>query len=258
MSLSCERIGEIEAYADAEVDALKAQQLEQHLAGCAACAAHLASLMSLRRRLAPLRSMNTPPESAARIARALDRETAGATAAVGWRVRMSEWLRAPAPAAALGVLAGIGLAVAFGLQHPWSLPGERIADELLTDHLRSLTANHLLDVPSSDHHTVKPWFAGNADVSPEVTDFTAAGFTLLGGRVDVIDGRRAAVLVYRHGAHVINVFSWGGAEAQLPGGRVREGYRIRCWRSGDLNDCAVSDAAPEELEKLERLMRAPT
>ena len=84
-------------------------------------------------------------------------------------------------------------------------------DDLVGAHLRSLMPDHLIDVISTDRHTVKPWFAGHTDVSPVVEDFAAQGYRLLGARADYVDRQRAAVLIYQHGAHVINVFSWQSA-----------------------------------------------
>jgi anti-sigma factor RsiW len=121
--------------------------------------------------------------------------------------------------------------------------------------MRSLMPAHLLDVESSERHTVKPWFAGHADVSPVVGDFPAAGYSLLGARADYLWGQRAAVLVYRHGAHIINVFSWPAAARALPPPGSSAGYHRVCWHSGDLAYCAVSDAGWEELHGLARLLQ---
>jgi anti-sigma factor RsiW len=121
-------------------------------------------------------------------------------------------------------------------------------------HLRSLLPSHLLEVESSERHTVRPWFAGRADVSPVVIDFRDQGYALLGGRVDHLLGQRVAVLVYGHGPHVINVFSWVAEGGSLPREMSRAGYHMVFWRSADLQYCAVSDAGWEELRNLARLL----
>ena len=108
-------------------------------------------------------------------------------------------------------------------------------------------ASHLVDVVSSNHHTVKPWFAGHADVSPPVADFASEGYQLIGGRIDYLDGRRAAVTVYRHGAHIINIFAWAYRGESLPNLTTRNGYHIVFWKSGNLAFCAISDTALDEL-----------
>jgi anti-sigma factor RsiW len=113
----------------------------------------------------------------------------------------------------------------------------------------------LIDVVSTDRHTVKPWFAGHADVSPVVADFAPQGYTLVGGRADYFDRQRAAVVVYRHGAHTINVFSWAADHAALPKDTTRNGYHLAFFRSGNLVNCAVSDTGWDELNTLVRLIR---
>jgi anti-sigma factor RsiW len=115
--------------------------------------------------------------------------------------------------------------------------------------------SHLIDVESTDRHTVKPWFAGHADVSPAVFDFADAGYRLVGGRADYFDRQRAAVVVYQHGAHIINVFSWADDGHSLPSDLTRSGWHLAFWRTGNLNYCAVSDTGWDELMKLESLIK---
>ena len=130
-----------------------------------------------------------------------------------------------------------------------------LLDELVSAHVRSLMPSHLIDVVSTDKHTVKPWFAGHADVSPVVADFEPRGYRLIGGRVDYLDHQRSAVVVYQHGAHVINVFSWAGHDRALPADTTRSGYHFAFWRTGDLTYCAVSDTGWDELLGLVKLLR---
>ncbi|MEJ0043660.1 MAG: hypothetical protein WDM81_16200 [Rhizomicrobium sp.] len=136
------------------------------------------------------------------------------------------------------------------------------SDALIADvtnaHLRSIASGHIIDVASTDRHTVKPWLASHADLSPPVGDFSREGFTLVGGRVDFVDGARAAVSVYRHGAHVINVFAWPNYDERLPDYASRNGYHIVFWRQGDLTFCAISDIALDDMLALSRLLKAAT
>jgi anti-sigma factor RsiW len=81
---------------------------------------------------------------------------------------------------------------------------------------RSLMPEHLIDVVSTDKHTVKPWFPGHADVSPAVADFEMQGYKLIGGRADYLGHQRVAVVVYQRGSHIINVFSWDANQSALP------------------------------------------
>jgi len=130
-----------------------------------------------------------------------------------------------------------------------------VLDDLVSAHVRSLMPEHLIDVVSTDKHTVKPWFAGHTDVSPVVADFNSQGYRLLGGRADYFDHQRAAVVVYQHGPHVINVFSWAATKGSLPRNTTRNGYHLAFWKSGNLEYCAVSDTAWDELLGLTRLLQ---
>ena len=143
-------------------------------------------------------------------------------------------------------------ALAFLLMLPSANP---VVDDLTNAHLRSMMSDHLIDVVSSDRHTVKPWFAGHTDVSPPAVDFASDGYKLIGGRADYVDGHRAAVVVYRHGAHVINVFAWTHDDEKLPATASRNGYRFAFWRQGNLSFGAVSDTGPDELLALVDLVR---
>ncbi len=135
------------------------------------------------------------------------------------------------------------------LRHFFFIPrfANPLLDQLVSAHVRSLMPSHLIDVVSTDKHTVKPWFTGHADVSPAVADFEPQGYRLIGGRVDYLDHQRSAVVVYQHGAHVINVFSWAGNERALPNDVTRNGYHLAFWKAGDLEYCAVSDTGWDEL-----------
>jgi anti-sigma factor RsiW len=138
----------------------------------------------------------------------------------------------------------------------------RLADEITSSHVRSLMGNHLLDVPSTDQHTVKPWFGGKVDFSPMVVDLSAEGFPLLGGRLDYLEDRPVAAIVYRRNQHLVNVFVWptssevgadsGGAAKPV----AHAGYNLLAWTSGGLKYVAVSDLNAQELHRLAELIRS--
>jgi anti-sigma factor RsiW len=235
------------------VDALGAADIERHLERCADCRALLEELQALRARLRELPRMSAPQELRARIATALagaQPQPAGPRRAGpgSWNPR-SFWL---------GACGGLGAALAAGVAVLlWSpLLSVPLVDQLVAAHVRSLMPEHLTDVVSTDRHTVKPWFAGHADVSPAVADFSAEGYHLVGGRADYVAGQRAATMVYQHGAHVINVFSWVAGRQSLPRATTRSGYHIACWRVGNLQYCAVSDTGWDELQGLTHLIGA--
>ena len=128
-------------------------------------------------------------------------------------------------------------------------PEKTIADEVVSAHIRSLQPGHLMDVETSDQHTVKPWFDGKVDVAPPVIDLTAEGFTLLGGRLDYIDGEPVASVVYRRRKHIINLFVAQrlGRNHAFVSERTVQGYNVRHWSAQGLDFWAVSDLDPEEL-----------
>ncbi len=124
--------------------------------------------------------------------------------------------------------------------------GQLLLDDVLSAHIRSLGGNHLLDVPSSDRHTVKPWFNGKLDFSPPVKE--VEGFTMLGGRLEYFAGHPAAALVYSRGNHIINLFTWPAA-AGPPGAQTRNGYHVEHWPGAGMAFWAVSDLNEAELRQ---------
>jgi anti-sigma factor RsiW len=249
--VSCAESLRLQAYFDGELDAPGALEIEAHLEQCPACRALLQDLeqlrVAIRRELAPA----VPAALRARIARRLDQEpAAGALPPPAPR----SWSRRPFWLGALGGAGGSALAATLLFLVLSPSLGSVLLDELVAAHVRSLMPAHLIDVESTDQHTVKPWFSGHADVSPVVADFAAQGYRLVGGRADYLDHQRAAVVVYQHGAHVINVFSWSG-RGGLSQQTTRNGYHLLFWKNGDVQYCAVSDAGWDELSKLVRLLQ---
>jgi len=153
----------------------------------------------------------------------------------------------------LAAAAAVLLAVGVGLSG-WGRTGgnDSLAKEVLDSHVRSLAGDqaHLFDVQSTDQHTVKPWFSGKLDFAPSVTDFSAQGFPLLGGRVDFLEGRRVAALVYGRRQHKINLYEWPGGNETKPAGELRLGYSMLHWSHAGMNYWAVTDAGPADLEEL--------
>ena len=232
-------------FLDEELEAAQTAELERHLAGCAECATAVARLRELKRRIhtdAPY--YPAPAELQRSVRDALRREAAPVGTPLG-RAAAWRWM---------AIAASLLLAVSVG----WNVIAWRsrtasnsLAADVLTGHIRSLIGEHLLDVPSSDQHTVKPWFAGKLDFSPEVKDLAADGFPLVGGRIDYLAGRRVAALVFHRRQHVINLFTWPDPSA--PGGAARftrDGYHLLHWNDGAMAYWAVSDAGAAELARL--------
>jgi anti-sigma factor RsiW len=232
----------MDGYFDGELDLVHSLELERHLAECATCSAQLDRRRTLRASLAASPLRYRAPESAKVALRAaLDAE--GGSNVVSMPSRRRFFPVAGSIAAAL--IVGI---TAYSLVHT---AGDSQDEEVVDAHLRSLMAAHLTDVASTDQHTVKPWFAGKLDFSPPVRDFSADGFPLTGGRLDYLDHRPVAALVYRRNQHVINVFVWpnpGSDEA--PRASSRNGYNVVRESKSGMEFCLVSDLNRAELQDL--------
>jgi anti-sigma factor RsiW len=250
----CAETLRVQAYFDGELDALSAADIERHNEACAGCRSLLKELVQVRTALRQDRRYVTASAALrARILRKLDDESARkGVRPIG--TRRTKWRLHPFWR---GAVTGIGgTAIAAGIAFFFIVPPRNpVSDDLVSAHVRSLMQDHLIDVVSTDKHTVKPWFAGHADVSPAVADFAPQGYRLIGGRADYFDHQRVAAVVYRHGLHVINVFSWAADGRGVPTNTTREGYHLAFWKAGDLMYCAVSDTAWAELLELTRLLR---
>jgi anti-sigma factor RsiW len=235
---------QVDALLDGELAEVDARELETHLAQCLECARFRDERLELRSAIAAgIPTFQAPAALRERV------RAAGARGPLRFPVRRL-W-RPLALAASLAV-------VAFG---SWNLAlrhsaSETLADGLLASHIRSLMPGHLTDVLSSDQHTVKPWFNGRLDFSPPVYDFAGRGYPLLGGRLDYVDGRAVAALVYGRRQHLINVFLWPATRgAAAPADRSRQGYHLLHWTTADYRYWVVSDLGLAELQEFTRLVR---
>lgn len=252
----------LNGYLDGELDAAHVMDVERHLAGCPACAGAL-ERMRLVRQLVTLDDVRwrAPPALRASVMAALARERSGAeatpldqpagiTSVIGRLRALLSWLRSWSVVPSLAVLAAALLLVVLPPQG-----GPSLEQDLVAGHVRSLLAEHLTDVASSNQHTVKPWFGGRIDFSPPVVDLAARGFPLAGGRLDYIGGRVVAALVYRRNGHVINVFVWpAGSDARVAStfkARAHEGYTLLNWSEAGLTYWAISDLNTVELKEFQ-------
>lgn len=246
----------LHALLDGELDAGHARDVEAHLADCTGCAEKLATFRAMRTTMAGADlKPKAPAALRARIEAALPAAPAHAGAAVlPFRPsRRSFFSGFGAGAVLSGALAASLVLTVFRNDQ-----NQTIANDVVSAHIRSLQANHLMDVETSDQHTVKPWFDGKVDVAPPVIDLTADGFTLLGGRLDYIDGEPVASVVYRRRQHIINLFvaqHLGAAQAAVAA-RTVQGYNVRHWSAQGLEFWAVSDLDGEELGDFTRKISA--
>jgi anti-sigma factor RsiW len=248
--VTCEEIRDLlSPYADGELDLVRDLEFERHLRECPACAQALERTRLLSTRLRdPALYHAPPPDLHERVRASLPRSNRGRLSSPPWRR-----LGALTAAAAL-----VAVAVAGAV---WGLTAPSAEDLLVRDvvarHVYSLMLTKpRLDVESSDQHTVKPWFIGKLDFAPEVKDLSAEGFPLLGGRLDYLDGRPAAALVYGRQKHVINVFVWRTAGRNRPPQTLeRQGYHLIHWADGDRTTWIISDLNNEELRRFADLLR---
>jgi anti-sigma factor RsiW len=243
----------IHALIDNELDAGHAREVEAHLAGCTECSNKLAAYRSMRQSMAGANlSEPAPLYLRERIEAMLPAQP---LAGAGGAQRASEALRPSRRFFAGGFAAGAllsGAIAATVMIGVFRGDGDSlIANEVVSAHLRSLQPGHLTDVETSDQHTVKPWFNGKLDVAPPVIDLTAQGFTLIGGRLDDINGETVAAIVYRRRNHVINLFVGRGLGAGHGDmvGENRHGFNVRHWITGGLDFWAVSDINGAELDE---------
>jgi anti-sigma factor RsiW len=248
------------AWLDGELPADSQAGIEAHLAGCADCRAEVDAERAFLARLKSTATYHQAPgDLAARLSQALRAEEPDdVTDNV---VALKPRARRESPWRAMALAASFVLAVLLsgGVGYLGSLPasGDQITQQIVDSHVRSLLANHLMDVISTDQHTVKPWFNGHLDTAPPVHDFAAEGFPLIGGRLDYIDHRTVAAMIYRHGLHPINLFVWAdpAKTAGQPSVTERQGYNIRHWVQGDLTYWLISDVEADQLAALEALLR---
>lgn len=233
---TCEAM--VDAYVDGELSARDSAEFEAALATCTECRRRLEVARKMSSLLRDLPEEPVPDLLRARIERDL-RAIAGRS-----RERVRERLRWGAMAASLIVAVGVGW-----LGGSFTGQGGRQSDEMIAGYLRVAMAETPVEVASSDRHTVKPWFVGRVDYAPPVYDLTAQGFPLLGGRLDVVDGRKVAVLVYRRNQHRLALTVWPAATAgsTSPDITVRDGFALARWRHAGFEMRAVSDLAPGEM-----------
>ena len=227
----------LHALIDGELDAMHTSEIEAHIAACPRCATALRDYRTMAN------AMSSDELKFAAPARLRQRIEAAMPQKRSPDRRML--LQGFALGSAVSALAATGLfAIILGDKNE-----QRILSDVMSAHLRSLQAGHLTDVLSTDQHTVKPWFNGRLDVAPPVVDLTSQGFTLIGGRLDTIDGRAIAAIVYRRRTHVINLFvsQTGNTEPHAARIETVQGFNIRRWSDRGLNYWAVSDLASDEL-----------
>jgi anti-sigma factor RsiW len=250
--LSCQTAQEfIHAYVDGELDLARTLEVEQHVQECQGCASAYRNQTALRSSFKDASLYYSAPRKLEkRIRSALRREANSEVSrrSFGWR-----WLP-------IGVAATLVLLMALVIWR--TLPGirppadELLAQEIVSNHVRSLQLeSHRTDVISSDQHTVKPWFDGKLDFAPPVKDFSSQGFPLMGGRLEYLNNRAVAALIYQRQKHYINLYIWPAQQSNAASevATKRLGYNLLHWTNSGMSYWAVSDLNAVELHQFARL-----
>jgi len=240
----------LDAALDGEIDAKHRPALEAHLLACPGCRQALDGKRAIAERVKTGAERFTAPEEfKARLRAALPPDTQPQPQAH----RASPWIARARAGSWAGAALALAASIVLFLASP--SPQDTLTRELVGAHVRSLMAGHLTDVESSDRHTVKPWFNGRLDLSPPVPDLADQGFPLAGGRLDYIEERPAAALVYRHRQHLLNLFVWPEPKGDEHGlvRSQRNGYSILAWNQAGIAYALVSDLNPAEMEEFQRL-----
>jgi anti-sigma factor RsiW len=234
-------------YLDAELDLPSVVEVERHIASCAACQQALQSLRSLRSGVRTHAQYHAAPaalEERIRERLALDGSTREPARPWSRRPAFTRWLELGAVAATAAAAAWFG-----ALQYAYRAPDAAIAEQVVTGHARAVLTSHTVDIETSDQHSVKPWLSSRLDFSPPVVDLGSQGFQLVGGRLDYLDHRPVAALVFHARQHVIDLYVWPDAS---PDGRAARtltarGYNVVHWSDAGMQFWAISDLNAEEL-----------
>jgi anti-sigma factor RsiW len=238
---------------DGELDLAADLEIQRHIEECPRCASEYAALLAMRTRLKDDEfRFEAPAALKEKIRRALP--TPAPVRSGGYQSRRGAWMPRVARFA-LPLAVGAVLALAIAPRTIGPSIDQRLAGEVVASHVRSLMATHLMDVASTDQHTVKPWFNGKVTFSPPVVDLASEGFPLEGGRLDSVGARLIATLVYRRHLHRIDVFVWPAGRQTPPAYFERDGYNEISWSRNDFVFAAVSDLNAAELNAFADLLK---
>jgi anti-sigma factor RsiW len=236
------------AYLDGELPAPTSLAFEAHTRECPACSKMLTEQKELQSAMkSDSLYYRAPAGLRERLQSSLDKTRRPRPFA--WR-----WL---ATAACLLLFVGLGFLLAQLFVAP--AKQDRLTEQVVASHIRSLQVDkkRLVDIRDSDRHEVKPWFGDKLDFSPAVPDLSKQDFTLVGGRLDYLDGRPVAAVIYKRRQHFINVFVWPDpATTETRAQReTRQGFHVIHWSHGGMNYWVVSDLNADELDEFAHALK---
>ncbi len=232
----------LHAYLDGELDLKTSLDFEEHIQTCPNCSDALKGFQSLREKMKVGLYFKMPEGFETNLS-ALVRKKNRPIFSLKW---------AYATAAAVVLIFAVKTVPHLNGQSQEQL----LSQQVLTSHLRSLMANHLIDVASTDQHTVKPWFGGKINFAPPVSDYADHGYKLLGGRLDYLDKNPVAALIYQRRKHLINLYVWpSNGKSETTGSRSDQGYNIFHWTESEMNYWVVSDLNGNELQEFVKLLQ---
>ena len=248
--MSCQEVAKfVDAYVDQELDVITASEFDRHVSGCALCQGKVDQYQRMRQSvLTHMEYFNTPDDFAQKVRARLNLpdDLTRRAARARWFHNRFSW------AMAASIIAVV-LLTALLFRTTRRSSSEMVAQEVVSSHIRSLLANHLSDVVSTDQHTVKPWFSGKLDFAPPVRDLSPKGFPLTGGRLDYLGNRAVAALVYKRRQHTINLFLWPSSTADsAPQRLTMRGYNVVHWTHSHMDYWAVSDVNAGDLSEFAR------
>lgn len=233
----------LEAYLDGELGFERSLEVEAHLASCPICSSEVQSWTNIRAALKePELYHRAPAHLEAKLHKLLPQA----------QTQKTPWFQRSIWALGGAAFATAALLISFVIMRPAAPSPDQ---DIVVSHIRSLMSDHLMDVVSTDQHTVKPWFDGKLDFAPPVQDFAADGYPLAGGRLDYLDNRKVAVLIYHRALHIVNVYVWPAQDngSSAINTQTINGYNVVSWRKNGFEFRAVSDLNAAELRDLARL-----
>jgi anti-sigma factor RsiW len=233
----------LEAYLDGELGFERTLEVEAHLASCSVCSSEVQGWKDVRMAMQGSELYHRAPAHLEANLRKLLPQT---------QTQKTPWFQGSIWAVGGAAFATAVLLISFVTMRP---AGSSPAQDIVASHIRSMMADHLMDVVSTDQHTVKPWFDGKLDFAPPVQDFAADGYPLAGGRLDYLENRKVAVLIYHRALHIINVYVWPAENSGSSAIRTQtiNGYNVVSWRNNGFEFRAASDLNTAELRDLARL-----